>query len=421
MATPSPRIFRQVALDRLSSPDQLDRLITVTSSFGWASVVAVVVLLAAIAAWSVLGNIPTRVEGTGILVARGGQVFNAMAAAAGSLATVAPIGAKVTKGEVVATLDDTQSEQDLEHAKNVLREQQAQLAQLVARFDHEAAVRHQVDAQQRENLGDTIRNAEQRQAFYAEELKSDQPLTASGFLTRRFLQETRQQMEAAGQEAQRARNDRLRIDAEDLNANGEREQALLRQQDAVNAAQRQVDELKIRLDRSTRIVSPIDGHVTEVKASAGTVVELGRPILSIETAGKKLELLLFIPPEQGKKVTRGMAVRIEPATVKKEEFGTLAGRVEDISEFPISPEGMLAELGNPELVKLFSTEGAPYAAHVRLVSDAANPSGYAWSAGRGPQVTLSAGTTATAEVTVHNEAPIVLVLPLLREKTGIEK
>ena len=114
-----------------------------------------------------------------------------------------------------------------------------------------------------------------------------------------------------------------------------------------------------------------------------------------------------------------MEVRIEPATIKKEEFGTLVGHVLDISVFPISPEGMLAVLGNPELVKLFSAQGAPYTARVGLTSDAVSMSGYAWSAGSGPPLTLSAGTTANAEVTVRTQAPITLVLPLLREKTGI--
>jgi HlyD family secretion protein len=105
--------------------------------------------------------------------------------------------------------------------------------------------------------------------------------------------------------------------------------------------------------------------------------------------------------------------------VKKEEFGTLIGHVLDISEFPTSPEGMLAVLGNPELVKLFSAQGAPYAARVPLIADPASPSGYRWSNGKGALVALSAGTTAAAEVTVRTRAPISLVLPLLRQQTGI--
>lgn len=419
MAAPSERIFRKVAIERLSSPEQLDHLITVTSPTGWAALLAVVVLLAAIVAWGIFGSVPTRVQGSGLLVARGGEVFDAMAPASGALASVAAIGAAVHKGDVVATLDDTAAKQDLQHAQNVLHEQEQELGELVARYDRETAARQKVDTQQRDNLAGIIRSAKQRQAFYSSELQSDEPIAAKGFITRRYVQETRQLMETAQQDEQRAHNDLLRIAAEEVDLAGRKDQAVWQQQQAVNTARRSIEELQIRLARNTRIVSPIAGHITEVKASVGTVVAPGRPVVSIETAGAGLELVLYIPPEQGKKVAPGMEVRVEPATVKKEEFGTLVGRVLDLSEYPISPEGMLAVLGNPELVKTFSAQGAPYAARVGLIANPAGPSGYRWATGRGPPVTLTAGTTAKAEVTVRTQAPITLLLPLLRAKTGI--
>src|ERR1700741_1464363 len=127
MAVRSEKVFRQVALDRLASPEQLDQLITLTSPIGWAALAAIAVLLSAIVVWGVFGKVPTRVEGAGILVARGGQVFDAMAPASGTLASVAATGSTVNKGDVVATLDDAQAEQDLDHAANVLREQEDQL------------------------------------------------------------------------------------------------------------------------------------------------------------------------------------------------------------------------------------------------------------------------------------------------------
>jgi HlyD family secretion protein len=419
MAAAPEKIFREAALDRLSSPDQLDRLITLTSPIGWAALVAIVVLLAAIVAWSIFGAVATRVSGAGIFVSRGGDVYDAMAPAAGRLASVAAIGSTVRVGEVVATLDDAQIKQDLRHAETVLTEQKEQLRALNARFDREIAARRQVDAQQRDNLAEIIQSAEQRRAFYASELTTDRPVAEKGFLTRRYLQETKQLMDTAVQDAQRARNDLLRLNAEELDQTDRRDQEVWHQQEQVNSARRTVEELRIRAAQNTRIVSPIAGHVTEIKAAVGTVVAIGHPVISIEKAGRGLELMLYLSPAQGKDVRPGMEVRIEPATVRKEEAGTLIGRVLTISEFPISPQGMLAVLGNPELVKAFSAQGPPYAARVALFADAASPSGYRWSTGRGPAIALSAGTTAAAEVTVHTQRPIALALPLLRRETGI--
>jgi HlyD family secretion protein len=419
MAADSSSIFRKVALERLSSPDQLDRLITLTSPLGWAALVALVVLLAAIVGWGIFGSVPTRVEGAGILVARGGQVFDAMAPAAGTLVKIAAIGTAVVKGDVVATLDDTQAEQDLQHARNVLAEQQTLLAQLTDRFDREISARLRVDAQQRDNLREIITAADQRQAFYAHSLHTAEPVMAKGFVTPRFVQDARQQMDMAEQDGRKARSDLLRIDSEELDQNGRRDVEIWHQQEAVNTARRALDDLTTRFDRNTQIVSPIAGHVTEIKASSGTVVAVGKPILSIETAGEGLELVLYVPPDQGKKIVPGMAVRIEPATVKKEEFGTLVGRVLTISEFPISAEGMMATLQNSQLVTQFSAHGSPYTARVGLVPDPASLSGYVWTSGKGPGVQLSGGTTASAEITVREQAPISLVLPLLRSQTDI--
>src|SRR5262249_59536347 len=85
MAARSEKVFRQVALDRLASPEQLDQLIVLTSPIGWAALTAIAALLSAIVVWGIFGAVPTRIEGAGILVARGGQVFDAMAPTSGTL------------------------------------------------------------------------------------------------------------------------------------------------------------------------------------------------------------------------------------------------------------------------------------------------------------------------------------------------
>ena len=62
MATSAERIFRKVALERLSSPEQLDQLVPLTSPIGWAAVVAIAAILAAAIGWSIFGTL--HVEAT---------------------------------------------------------------------------------------------------------------------------------------------------------------------------------------------------------------------------------------------------------------------------------------------------------------------------------------------------------------------
>jgi HlyD family secretion protein len=159
--------------------------------------------------------------------------------------------------------------------------------------------------------------------------------------------------------------------------------------------------------------------VLEIKVSPGAVLNIGTPIVVVETEGATLDAVLYVSADRGKSVKPGMEVRLEPSTVKREEFGTMVGRVVSISEFPITPQGMAAVLHNDTLVSRFSKDGAPYAASVRLQRDDNSVSGYHWAVGRGPAVRLTSGTLAKAEITTRERRPVELIVPMLRKLTGI--
>jgi hypothetical protein len=66
------QIFRKEALERLSSPEQLDQLMQVTNPRAWIALAAVGLLLLTTAVWGVFGTIPTTVDAPGVLVRRKG-------------------------------------------------------------------------------------------------------------------------------------------------------------------------------------------------------------------------------------------------------------------------------------------------------------------------------------------------------------
>ena len=57
---PGSGIFRQKSLKRVSSPEELNDYIRVTSPSVWIVLAALVLLLAGMLAWSILGNIQTH-------------------------------------------------------------------------------------------------------------------------------------------------------------------------------------------------------------------------------------------------------------------------------------------------------------------------------------------------------------------------
>ncbi|WP_294644191.1 hypothetical protein [uncultured Aureimonas sp.] len=127
------RIFRQTALDRLSSPEQLDRLIGLTKPRDWLAALALAAVMGLGVAWSIVGTVPVRVTGSGILIATGGRVLDAVAGGEGTLERIAaPVGVLVRKGDVVALVTNPELAQALADAQSVLAEREARHASFIA-------------------------------------------------------------------------------------------------------------------------------------------------------------------------------------------------------------------------------------------------------------------------------------------------
>jgi hypothetical protein len=61
-------MFRKEALEKLSSPEQLDQLLKVTSSKGWLALLGLGVLIGTAVVWSIFGSIPSTIKGEGMLL-----------------------------------------------------------------------------------------------------------------------------------------------------------------------------------------------------------------------------------------------------------------------------------------------------------------------------------------------------------------
>lgn len=65
-------IFRKTALDKISSPEQLDQVIVITPPFFWMAMLGAGVILLAAILWSIFGRIPVNVRANGICMSSGG-------------------------------------------------------------------------------------------------------------------------------------------------------------------------------------------------------------------------------------------------------------------------------------------------------------------------------------------------------------
>jgi HlyD family secretion protein len=422
-APPEPRkeIFRSVALERLSSPEQLDQLMRVTTPRGWLLLLGIGALLLTALVWGVTGSVPERIAGQGILI-RSGGVLTVEASGDGRVTDVAVReGDVVSEGQVVARIQ----QQDL-----VLRIQQkrAEVAEL----------RRQHEQQQQFGAGDVQRQAayrsqrrEQLQAAIDaggstvrslnDKIESERELVAQGLITQQALLSTTQARDQAEERVRQSRSELVQLDAEAgqvLNRNRQdAEQSLTR----LTAAERELAQMESELRTSSDVTSPYTGRVLELVVEQGSMVTRGQPVLAVDLTGKAvkgLEAILYIPSVHGKKIRPGMEVQIAPSTVKKEEYGYLLGTVTYVSDYPVTPQGMRRVLKNEQLVAALSGTDAPYQIHVDLLPESGNVSTYRWTSAEGPPIRIQSGTLATAGVVVERRRPILMVIPQLRRHTA---
>jgi len=107
-------VFRKEALERLSSPEQLDLLMPVTSSRAWFALAGIGLLLVMGIVWGVFGNVETTVEGTGLLMRQQGFQW-IVAPRAGEVADVfVDADSEVKPGDLLLTFMQAGAEDALE-------------------------------------------------------------------------------------------------------------------------------------------------------------------------------------------------------------------------------------------------------------------------------------------------------------------
>ncbi len=100
-------IYRKAALDKLSSPEQLDKAITIISPSFWIAAIGGLAIIAVALAWSIFGRLPVKVSADGMYMGSGG-LQSVVSEADGIVQEVyVSEGDEVEKGQELAQLDSS--------------------------------------------------------------------------------------------------------------------------------------------------------------------------------------------------------------------------------------------------------------------------------------------------------------------------
>jgi HlyD family secretion protein len=453
---PAEALFRQEAIKKVSSPEQLDRLMQVTRLRGWIGLATFAAVLLGAILWGIYGAIPTRVAGSGIILEHGGGIVDVQAKGGGRLvAVLVRPGDRVEQGQPIARVDQRDLALSLGQARALATELKAQRDQTAQYYGVYLREQEQNVRDQARNLQTQARDAEenlrtQRRAIETRErdararlraledlLAAEEQLLREGFISKIQVEDMRERVQAAREEVTRARADLAQIDGTTraqlgkiqtdrqaleiklLELQNQRTQNLDAYALKLVEANQKVRQLAEDLEETATVTSPAAGTVLDQTAAVGTIVGDRAPIVRIETGGRRLDAVVYVPATTGKEIKPGLRVELTPATVKKEEWGAMLGRVRAVAQFATTTAGMMAVLDNADLVRTFLAAGPLLSVTVELDTDPQAPSGFRWTSNRGPDVRVTPGTLATAQLIVREQPPITLVIPFLKKFFGI--
>lgn len=474
------KLFRQEALERLSSPERLDQLMQVVSPKAWLPLTTIGFLVVVAGTWSVVGRIPLTVNGQGVLIRPQSVVPFQMPTEGKILTLNVKSGDTIKKDQVLGTIDQGKLKQDLAQEKAKLSELLGQNQETAGLQKQGVILKLQNLAQQRITLNDNLRAAQaflpilrekslgslaqkrenilqQMQQTKAlvptlrERLELRRNLKKEGAISQDVVLQSQQDLiqstsQVAELETQLKDLDRQQAESEaeyikNLNTVKELKNQLqsidvqvadLTQQDVqksidktnqVQETKRRIAQIESELAGKSKITSNYNGRILELAIVPGQSVSAGARIGSIETEDPdgKLMSVIYLADKDGKQIKPGMTVQVTPSMVKRERYGGIVGKVTNVNPFPVSSPDIAAMIGNENLANNLASNsgGAPMQVFAELQPSSTTFSGFKWSSSDGPQLKVSSGTTTQVKINVGELAPISYVIPIFRSLSGV--
>ncbi|MCB2077294.1 MAG: NHLP bacteriocin system secretion protein [Novosphingobium sp.] len=410
-------IYRQAALERLASPEQIDRPHTLVDGKVWLALIVLFAVSAVAVVWAATLKGKVLVDGRGVVLQSAG-LREIVADTSGRIEALdlAP-GMIVERDGVVARFRLSELQAELTEALAGRDDATRRLAELRRIYDERNASELAAETERLAAIADGKRAISRSLELLQKKAEAIRELVSRRITGRDELINT----EILGTETL----ERLAVLEREEGIIGlrrlERENAsrisLLDEQLKLEEIDRRVTRLQERIARESVLRSPYDGRVVEVKVERGDVLAEGAALAIIDPAdapdsGEKIAVV-FVSADHGKRVRPGMEAEIVPGGYRRAEYGYIPAKVVSASEVPVTPAGMRQLLRNDTLVAQLTAGGTLFEIRVVLELDASKPSGLAWSSSQGPDAPIEPGNLLEAQIVVDRIPLIDLIAPRL--------
>jgi len=136
-------------------------------------------------------------------------------------------------------------------------------------------------------------------------------------------------------------------------------------------------------------------------------------ILVNDPAADYTQAIIYTTPNGDNAIQVGDEAQITPSTIRKADNGFIVGRTVTVGEFPVNASEMQAVLGNETLVGQLLESGPLIQIVVELLPaeiTPENPTGYLWSSGRIPNISIQSKAQCSASIQIDEKTPLELIL-----------
>jgi len=412
------KLFRDKALQNLSSPEQLDTAVTLIPSASWLSLLSLGLFSLVIVLWGFMGSLNYPQYGTGVIIC-GERIHGVYSKGAGVVAAMnVAVGDYVEYGQIVGRIDMPQMVGDIAELRNEISLLQKEYEDVKALDEkYLGSIAKYYDAQtassrkQEEEL-------KQISLWYEKFLANAEGVKKQGIISDYSLHQQKKDYTSIMNNLSEMRNNQLNYDAQKQNADfNQRKDHFSRMENITKQifhAQTKVDAL---ISQSL-IISYSSGYVQEVLAFQGDMVQVnGRVANLAEKNNQSLKAVLYFSTVDGKAISYGMEAQITPTFLQAEDYGAIKGLVMATSPYPTSQDEINETFLNKTLTSSVTnvTGGSPYKVEVGLQTTPETFSGFHWTTSKGPPFKIKEGTLVTGAVITRKEKPINLVVQMFRQ------
>lgn len=427
-------IFREKSLEELSSPEQLDRGIKLTSPRHFLFIISFVIIFATLTVWGFYGNIPKKYKGMGMIMSSKGTV-SIQSTISGVLSDVAiEKGDYIYPGSVIARINSEENIEEITRLEEKLSEITGQVGlEYGNEIDKQGLEiekkRKEIDILMGKIDGykSMIKAYENDVEILNEKVANNKVLLDHGAISRQhydaiLIERNDAQVtleDYINTYKQTVEQEKIsRLDLAQLEIGVASLENNLSNNEDVKAIEKEIEKLVDRLE-NTKIIANVEGEVMRIKATENHVVQVGQEVATLIEKGSNVNngtVIFYLSINEGKALIPGMEVKIYPTIYNRQEYGHMKGVISDVSAYAVSAEEIEKYLGSPELVNQLAQNGALIQVESNIIRDEKSLSGYHWSSKKGQNVYVDEGTMCEVSVVIEENRPISLVIPILKEK-----